>query len=299
MVDKFKLCRYTFCRVLHKVGLLKYFNFNLTRHGEQKKILIPIQSELGYFNLTSGEVWLKWILQDLKKNIDGVFVDIGVNLGQSLILHYALDIKNTYLGFEPNPTCYAYSRKLIKANKLQHYHLVPTGLSGNHSIVKLFGNLEHASGGSILENFRNNKEKFNKVVQYVSVMKGDDALKEIDLKEKIGLLKIDVEGAELDVLSGLTETIQKDKPLMIVEALPIYSTETENGRFRKQRVDSLLKLLKELNYCMYLIVEKSFQLKRINTIEVHSNMSETNYLFVHEDRIHEVEDSLETYKLIS
>lgn len=299
MIDKLKIYRYTFCRILHKVGLLKHLNFNLTRHGENKKIIVPVQGELGYHNLAAGEVWLNWLLQELKKNIDGVFVDIGVNLGQSLILHYALDYKNTYLGFEPNPTCYAYSRKLIKANKLEHYHLVPAGLSGNPSIVKLFGNVEHASGGSILENFRSNKDNFNKVVQYVTVMKGDDVLKEIDLKEKIGLLKIDVEGAELDVLSGLTETIKNDKPLMIVEVLPIYSTETENGKFRKQRVDGLLSLLKEQDYSLYLIAENSFQLKRINTIEVHSNMSETNYLFVHESQVKTLEESLGANKIIS
>lgn len=290
MIDKLKIYKYTFCRILQKVGLLKFLNFQLTRHNESKKIFVPIQGELGFHNLASGETWLKWLMQKLQKKVDGIFIDVGVNLGQTLIFHYSLNYKNTYLGFEPNPTCYAYSRKLIKANKIENYHIVPIGLSSNNSIVKLFGNVEHASSGSILENFRSNKEKFNKVVQYVAVMNGDDVLAEIGLQEKVGLLKIDVEGAELDVLSGMTNTIENDKPIMIVEVLPIYSVERENGKYRKQRVDALLKLLKERDYCLYLIVEDSFKLKRIETIEVHSKMSETNYLFVHQSQVKEVEE---------
>ena len=48
---------------------------------------------------------------------------------------------------------------------------------------------------------------------------GDEVLDEIGLEE-IAAIKIDVEGTELQVLTGLAQTLQKKKPALIFEVLP-------------------------------------------------------------------------------
>ena len=43
-------------------------------------------------------------------------------------------------------------------------------------------------------------------------------LDSIGIKEKIDLIKIDVEGAEIDVLMGALKTLKKNKPLVVIES---------------------------------------------------------------------------------
>lgn len=48
---------------------------------------------------------------------------------------------------------------------------------------------------------------------------GDEVIEEIKLAD-IAVIKIDVEGAELQVLSGLTNTLKTKRPIVIFEVLP-------------------------------------------------------------------------------
>ncbi len=110
-------------------------------------------------------------------------------------------------------------------------------------------------------------------------MPADSIFSNENVKE-INFIKIDVEGAELEVIQGFKATLQQFHPVIIMEILPVYSLENENGKMRKQRQDMLLSLMNELDYKMFLIHEKTAQLEMINDIPVHGDMSRTNYLFI-------------------
>lgn len=224
----------------------------------------------------SYEDWYVLFLQKILPVTDGAFVDVGVNIGQTLLKIAAIDPSKKYIGFEPNPFAYYYANKLAKANDLD-CTIYPVGLSDETTILTLHMDTDMASGASVLEDFRKNKARYNKKL-LVPVFIGDDLMR--NHKEKIGCIKADVEGAELEAMLGLKETINKHRPAIVLEILPVYSLENPNGVFRKERQDKLLGLMKTLGYTMYLIEENKVKFVKLDDIEVHGDMSTTNYLFL-------------------
>ena len=61
------------------------------------------------------------VIQRLFKLKSGAFIDVGVNLGQTLLKVAAIDPGRAYVGFEPNPACVDYVWKLIETNNLETY----------------------------------------------------------------------------------------------------------------------------------------------------------------------------------
>jgi len=113
----------------------------------------------------------------------------------------------------------------------------------------------------------------------VPVFVGDDVLETLGVDE-VAIVKIDVEGGELDVLEGLTRTLSRSNPLIFCEVLPIFDEQSELGRFRAPRQAQLSGLLQELGYVI-------FRIHVDETIEQlpdfggpHSDMTLSNYIFV-------------------
>jgi len=255
---------------------LNRFNFSLTYKTKNKKFIIPVINSVGYQLYGGSEKWATDLYEKLININPGTFVDVGANLGQTLLKIASINKEIPYVGFEPNPLCFFYLKKIIDTNKLKNCNIFPVGLSYENKIVTLLLNNDIASGASILEGFRENKNKYN-LRQNIPVMKGDKIFETIN--ETIGVLKADVEGAELEVVKGLRQTILKHKPFVVLEILPVYSLEKENGRYRQERQNELLKQLKELDYQMFRIDESTGALHALTDIEVHGDMNKTNYVF--------------------
>ena len=64
------------------------------------------------------EPWMNSVLKDVFKVCEGTFLDIGVNLGQTLLHVKTLEPARKYIGFEPNPTCCFYANSLIEFKRV-------------------------------------------------------------------------------------------------------------------------------------------------------------------------------------
>ena len=95
----------------------------------------------------------------------------------------------------------------------------------------------------------------------------------------VSIIKIDVEGGELEVIQGLKNTISEYRPFIICEILPIYDENSEIGRFRKSRQNKLQKLLDKNEYKIFRILDGG-DLVPLDVFEVHSDLSLSNYVFV-------------------
>jgi len=92
-----------------------------------------------------------------------------------------------------------------------------------------------------------------------------------------------VEGGELEVLDGFEKTLQNLRPMIICEILPVYHLKSENLPTRQNRQQKLLSKLKDRHYSVYRILNGD-SLKSLDEIEVHSNLSDSNYLFVPDEQ---------------
>jgi FkbM family methyltransferase len=268
-------------RALYKLGFYDLLNITATAVINNNKFKIPVINGTGYYHLLEHEDWFQKLLQQLLPNASGSFVDVGMNIGQTMLKVKSIVPQQNYIGFEPNPLCAYYCNKLIEANEFKDCTVYPFGLFDRTDVLTLYMDKDHASGASVLQKLRKNMDRYRKKIK-VPVFTGD----EIFAKEykQIGLLKADVEGAELEVIKGLLNTIKRDMPVIILEILPVYDVVSENGKYRKEREDELLKILYDLGYIMFLINEKDATLSKLEEITVHGDMSKTNYLFIHSSR---------------
>ncbi len=226
------------------------------------------------------EPWMLENLIQIEKEADGCFVDVGVNLGQTLLAVKSIRSDWEYIGFEPNPYCVFYTMNLIELNALEGCSIFPFGIGETTGAMDLRLNSLTGGEGSIVAGFRSESDYKRRIK--VPIL-GAEFLPGELLEHKVGVLKVDVEGGELDVFRAMTPVLRKHQPLIISELLPIYDTTTEQGSFRKERQDALTGILHDLGYCI-IRLHLDGSRERLEEIEVHSEIALTNYLFAPVDR---------------
>ena len=264
-------------------GILQHVNFTLSGTVNRTRVRVPIVAGLGMMPvpLWEQEPWLNHTIATLLGESSGVFVDVGVNLGQTLIKVKTLQPERAYIGFEPNPTCVAFVRRLVAANHFRDTTIVPFGLSDAARTLPLFARQEDPtdSSATVVPDLYVTQETW--VRTPVALLQGDDALAALGVG-RVGVLKIDVEGAELEVIRGLEGTLRAHRPSVICELLPSYSPGKKRWAFRQPRTDAVVDTMRSLGYRLFRLLPSGEALP-LETIEPHSDKSLTNYAFVPPD----------------
>ena len=253
----------------------RFLNVTIPARISARGIRVPLLAGIGFDNLQPTEHWMDAVLPMLLRNRPGAFVDVGVNVGQTLIKLRQVDATVPYIGFEPNPVCYAYTQTLIAENRFDRCTLVPVGLSNAATVVSFHMRNDSDVGASTIEGFRKLGEDPH-VVRLVPVFTGDDMLRRLGAPP-VSVLKIDVEGAELEVLQGFKSTLAT-RPLVLCEILPLFSEDGPKGRFRKPRQEAVLALMRDAGYALYRILPDATAVP-LREIEVHRDPGLTNYMF--------------------
>lgn len=189
----------------------------------------------------------------------GAFIDVGVNLGQILLKVVTKSPGRPYVGFEPSSFCSVYLGHLIEANELTNCQVFPLALSDRTGFLEFFYTDEADERATTVPGFWG-AEHVRQKVKRIACFRGDDAM--AGLKPgRVGIIKIDVEGAELAVLKGFEKTIRADRPIILVEILPHTVDDEETGlqgdrdvsETRKLRIEALLAFAAELGYACRLI----------------------------------------------
>lgn len=238
-----------------------------------------IQNNQFYKSSYQSEKWLIQLLKLISKKKKIIsFIDVGVNIGQTLLKIKAIDPKIEYIGFEPNPFCFSFTQQIISVNKLTNCKMIPCGLSNQNHLLKLSLPIDNDlfdSSASVIEGFRENQTT---QFQYVSALKLDDLIGEFELKS-IDLIKIDVEGGELEIIEGMLTTIENFKPIIIIEVLPSYNS---NNIVRINRQKKLFQLMKKVSYQIFHIkfnAEKLYY-EEVFEFPIHKNANESDYILL-------------------
>ena len=270
-------------KILNRLSLLKFLNLVYGKKYEELIVKIPILHMVGYdyINHSSRELWLNNIIGNILQVKPGCFIDIGTNIGQTLIKLKSVDRERQYYGFEPNHVCSTYMEQLIALNNWKHCQVIPVGLSDRSNILRLFSSSDTDEAASIVDNFR--EGSFYSSWTYVPVFEGDSILQQLEI-ESIAIIKIDVEGAEAEVVRGLEGSISQYRPYILCEILPVYDSTQNVGRLRKEKQDALEKIIEQCNYKMFRLMYDG-RVISLDTIEDHSDISLCNYVFVPEEEI--------------
>ena len=196
-----------------------------------------------------GLNWKNRLIQDLVRGRAGAFVDIGANLGQTLLDLRISDSQRAYVGFEPNPTCVHYVQRLVALNGwTESVTIVAAGVSDTCGVARLFmaAGQRTDEAATIDGALRSSARSVRSVAVPLVHL---DAVWESLSPEPAAFVKIDVEGYEATVLRGAQELIRRDRPPILCEVLPAArGTSLEACRQRHQEI------MKTIVACGYVIL---------------------------------------------
>ena len=145
-------------------------------------------------------------------------IDAGANFG-----HYALTAANVVgreglvIAFEPHPETFSLldeNRKLLPWNNLR---AVQAGLGSEDATLAIHTDTANPGGHSFYAwNLRDTDCSSN----WVKVYALDSYLAEHIHGRAVNVIKIDVQGFEMEVLRGATRTIERDRPAIFCEITP-------------------------------------------------------------------------------
>lgn len=217
----------------------------------------------------------------------GTFVDVGANVGQSLSDFVLAPVRSTYVGFEPNLICYQHLAKLVADNALHQCHVVPAGLGDRNGIVELYRYGGDVDAGTTT--VRELRPRLEVVADSGCVFRLDDIGDRIPEPE-ISLIKIDVEGSEIEVLRGMRSTIERTRPWILCEVLH-RDLFAEPEPYR-QRCAELMRLVVGMGYVVLHVVQddQGASIKGLETVDAfpdsvwheEDSLFACDYLFVPE-----------------
>lgn len=162
-----------------------------------------------YFELAN----LQYVFHEFQGGIiqktvtDGVILDIGANIGNHTLYFANEGNAHKIIAFEPVWETFQILQRNVLLNHLEHaVELHQCGLGDNEGYANIYGYNYSNIGGTAI-----NLEKNSGNIEVHSL----DSFK---IQEKIALIKIDVEGMELKVLQGATDTIRRHKPYILIES---------------------------------------------------------------------------------
>lgn len=167
-----------------------------------------------FFMFGGCEKYMLSLLKDYiisqKKN-DAVFLDVGAHVGNHA-LFMSKYVRKVH-SFEPNPVVRNSLESNLKLNEINNVIVYPLGLGDvNETIPFYVPKKDHLSCGS----FCSDHDKRNEYYTDLDVRIGDDVVREKNIKN-IEIVKIDVEGFERKVIEGLARTLDKYRPMVVLE----------------------------------------------------------------------------------
>jgi FkbM family methyltransferase len=137
----------------------------------------------------------------------GAFIDVGANIGRYTV-GLAENFNQVY-AFEPVRETFLTLEKNIHLNGLENVMAMQIGL-WNCSVEKEISIGMHKGLSSIVISLPNSQ------TQKIVVDACDNIAESLDIRD-VSLVKIDAEGAEVEIISGMEKLLLRDSPRVIVE----------------------------------------------------------------------------------
>jgi FkbM family methyltransferase len=155
--------------------------------------------------------------RDLTTRFSGIsrgsaFLDIGAHVGTwSLRLHKNFE---QIFAFEPNPETFGYLKANLRTNKVKNVKVSPLAFSNIEGYVKFVVHENRPASSSMTDDVNAEDPVTSEFMAQTVTL--DRWVKDNDISD-IDLVKIDTEGAEVEVIEGGIETFRKFRPCCCIE----------------------------------------------------------------------------------
>lgn len=153
-----------------------------------------------------------------------VCLDLGANVGMMTLAMAMLSPRGHVYAFEGSPQTTQALTETVKANNLDNVSAFSTILGRGNEKVKFFDAPEMRAAGFYVsmdtsrelprQGTSNSPNNFQVIISETKSV--DSLVSELGLS-RVDFIKIDVEGAELDVLEGARDTLMRFKPIVVME----------------------------------------------------------------------------------
>jgi FkbM family methyltransferase len=173
------------------------------------------------FRITSDDKYLDHIGGEFEPDMVKLFsalirpgdlvLDVGANIGCTSILfgQHARQV----LSFEPSPSTFLLLQKNLAAAGMCNVEAVNAGLGNSAGTFELTFAPDNRSGGFVSNLTR---ASAGHQVEEIRIVNGDRYLGDAGIGQ-VDFIKIDVEGFERNVIEGLRDTIERGKPVVVLE----------------------------------------------------------------------------------
>ena len=196
------------------------FGYSLIGESSMAKSYAKVDEKL-FIKILNNEIVF---VRKIKRRDRVVVIDAGANLGFYAIGYHLCG--NTEIhAFEPYPATFKQLKRNVEINHLTNIAIYDFGLFSEETVMRI-GSPDafqfYKLKDKILKYSDKNQAGCKSIytsdynAKLVKLYAGDQ-LQSVQCLDQVDLIKIDVEGAELAVLRGLTNTISKYHPLLRIE----------------------------------------------------------------------------------
>lgn len=210
-----------------------------------------------------------WELSYLEKVLrpNMIFVDVGANQGEFTLFAAKRLHQGIVLAFEPQEQMFELLQKNVEMNNFSNVRLFKYGLGNGEGCAALYTSLDTTLHDGWHEglftlypsDYRNN------FVQTIPLKRLDTVLLENGI-DRVDIIKIDVEGAELFVLQGAEKLLELNRPKLLLEI----NEETFNQA--GYSTADLLDFLSKYDYRFYKFL-RGGRLEQVDVLEEASRLS--------------------------
>ena len=253
---------YLFYRALrqffNKPLIVKIYDFYLFSDNKKTKASYSILQKCDFFDKAEIN-----FIKEVSKKSSIFLIDCGSNFGFYSLFVCSLSNKNKVISIEASPDTFKEFKNNIDLNKFNNIKYFNKAVSYvDNAIVELKESEKDWESSIISSDY--------KVINSIKIdtITLDTVLREEILNEETLIIKIDVEGSDLDVLAGAKKIIHQYKPIIIIEFSRYI---TQNQRFN-------------YDYLKAFLVQNEYEIYNNNgkTLSVDDILSEINKL----DKIH-------------
>lgn len=236
------------------------------------RLVVPVVHGMvndGY--IVPAESWMSDCLEAFITTRRGCVLDVGSSVGVYLVKLRVLSPDVEYFGVEPNPASNFYVQQLIRLNRFRNARVLPFAFSDVKGVRMIYTGSLGSKSASALEPEGHGPMPSHSFQAYFTT--GDEVVASLDIEE-MAVLKLDVEGLELEAMRGLERTVGRLRPYIYCEILH-GGDRADSGA----RATSLCELVRAMDYEILGVVDRTRTLELIPRAEQPGEEYWEEYIF--------------------